>query len=181
MSIKIQLGIVVLIVMIVGLAWWALQPVAAAVPPGFVAVTKVADGDTFEVRQDGRTERVRLIGVDTPETVDPRRPVQCFGKEASHYTKQLLRGQVVRLERDALRPGDDRDKYQRLLRYAFLSDGRMVNQLLIGGGYAHEYTYHGQAYQYQAEFKAAEASAKAAGTGLWSPATCGGDTKQSAA
>ncbi len=142
--------------------------------PGFNWVTHVVDGDTIDVDMNGKTERIRLIGIDTPETVDPRKPVQCFGKEASDETKKMLSGKQIRLESDPTQ--DDRDKYGRLLRYVFLQDGTNYNQWLIDQGYAHEYTYH-IPYKYQAEFKAAERAARDSNLGLWSPKTCGGITK----
>ncbi len=142
--------------------------------PGFNYVTHVVDGDTIDVDIDGKTERIRLIGIDTPETVDPRKPVQCFGKEASNKTKEMLSGKQVRLEADPTQ--DDRDKYGRLLRYVFLEDGTNYNQWLVVQGYAHEYTYD-IPYKYQAEFKAAERQAQNLNRGLWSAKTCNGITK----
>lgn len=141
---------------------------------GFSWVTHVVDGDTIDVDIDGKVERIRLIGIDTPETVDPRKPVQCFGREASNKTKEMLSGKQVRLESDLTQ--DDRDKYGRLLRYVFLEDGTNYDQWLVAQGYAHEYTYQ-IPYKYQAEFKAAEHQARDANLGLWSPNTCNGITK----
>lgn len=141
-------------------------------------VAKVIDGDTVDVQLPDGVARVRLLGVDTPETKDPRKPVQCFGAEASSYSKHLLTSRQVRLEQDA--DGRDTDKYGRLLRYVFLTDGTFVNQTLVADGYAHEYTFQNQAYQHQAEFKQAETAARAAGRGLWSPSTCNGDTTRPA-
>ena len=80
-------------------------------------VTKVRDGDTIEVDYNGKTEAVRLVGIDTPETVDPRKPVQCFGVEASNKLKLLLSDTSVSLEVDETQ--SDRDKYGRLLRFVF--------------------------------------------------------------
>ena len=77
--------------------------------PGFNMVVKVVDGDTIDVQIGEKIERVRMIGVDTPETVDPRKTAQCFGKEASNKTKEMLGGKNVRLESDSTQ--DDRDKY----------------------------------------------------------------------
>lgn len=134
-------------------------------------VTEVVDGDTIDVIGPDGEARVRLIGINTPETVDPRRPVQCFGKEASAYAKELLAGQEVRLEADPSQ--DDRDRYGRLLRFVFLADGRFANLLLVSEGYAYEYTY-GRAYRYQKEFREAQRQAQEAGRGLWSPETCNG-------
>jgi len=137
-----------------------------------VKVVSVVDGDTIKVSIDGVTQTVRLIGIDTPETVDPRKPVQCFGQEASNKAKSILSNQMVRLESD-LSQGD-LDKYQRLLRYVFLEDGTFFNKLMIAEGYAHEYTYV-IPYEYQEEFKNAEKSAREAQLGLWSPSMCNGD------
>jgi micrococcal nuclease len=88
-------------------------------------VLEVIDGDTIKVLLDGKTESVRLIGVDTPETVHPNKPVERFGKEASDFTKQRLNGQTVRLETDPT--GDTRDRYGRLLRHVSLEDGTLFN------------------------------------------------------
>lgn len=133
------------------------------------AVVHVVDGDTFDVEIEGKTERLRMIGIDTPETVDPRKPVQCFGKEASARTKELLLGQRVTLEADHSQ--DERDKYGRMLRYAFLPDGRNFGLVLIQEGYAHEYTYD-KPYKYQQQFKDAERTAREAKKGLWADDAC---------
>jgi micrococcal nuclease len=135
-------------------------------------VVKVVDGDTLDVNIDGEIERLRLIGIDTPETVDPRKSVQCFGKEASNKAKELLSGQLVALEADESQ--GERDKYKRLLRYVFLSDGTNFNQYMISEGFAHEYTYN-EPYKYQTEFKQAEIDARNNNKGLWSPETCSGN------
>lgn len=135
-------------------------------------VVKVVDGDTIDVLIDNKTERLRLIGIDTPETVDRRRKVQCFGKEASNKAKELLNGQSVGLESDETQ--GDKDKYKRLLRYVFLPDGTNFNLYMIAEGYAHEYTYN-LPYKYQSEFKQAEIDARNGNKGLWSPDTCNGN------
>ena len=140
---------------------------------GLVKVVSVTDGDTIKVSIDGTTKTLRLIGIDTPETVDPRKPVQCFGKEASDKAKETLLNKMVRLESDPTQ--GDLDKYQRLLRYIFLEDGTFFNKMMIAEGYAHEYTYD-IPYKYQAEFKTAEKTAREAQLGLWNPATCNGIT-----
>jgi micrococcal nuclease len=138
----------------------------AAVPKGATAVVeRVVDGDTIRVRTaDGRRERVRLIGIDTPETKDPRRPVQCFGKEASAYTARLLPpGTPVRLERDV----ELRDRYDRLLAYVYRArDGTFVNAALARDGYARPLTIPPNVAQAD-EFVAAAAEARDAGRGLW--------------
>jgi micrococcal nuclease len=140
---------------------------------GYYPITEVVDGDTIKIRMGGKEETLRLIGMDTPETVDPRKPVQCFGKEASNEAKKLLSGHRVRLEMDPTQ--GDRDKYGRMLAYAYRDDGLFYNEYMIRQGYAHEYTYD-LPYTYQADFKAAQRAAEAAQLGLWSPATCNGDT-----
>jgi len=112
------------------------HPRAAATPrpAGTAAVVRVVDGDTLDVDLGGSTVRVRLLGIDTPETVDENRPVQCFGHEASSYLTQLLpKGSGVRLERDV----EARDRYGRLLVYLYRQDdGVFVNAALLEGGYA---------------------------------------------
>lgn len=129
-------------------------------PAGYDVVTRVVDGDTIEV--DGTT-KVRYLGMDTPETVDPRKPVQCFGHEASDYNHKLVEGKFVRLVRDV----EDTDKYGRLLRYVYLQDGTFVNLQLVAQGYARTYTWPPNIAHTQ-EFVAAEQAAKAAGLGRWS-------------
>ena len=141
-------------------------PTAAA---GEGVVVRVIDGDTVDVDLDGTRERVRLIGVDTPESVAPERPVQCYGVEASDRTRSLLpEGTVVRLERDEV----GRDQYDRLLAYVYRAeDDLLVNLDLIEGGFADAVTYGDNEALYDT-FVAAEASARADGVGLWG--ACGG-------
>ncbi|MBI2448626.1 thermonuclease family protein [Candidatus Microgenomates bacterium] len=141
-------------------------------------VASVTDGDTIKVEISGKLEAIRLVGIDTPETVDPRKPVQCFGKEASDRAKMILTEQKVRLEKDLTQ--NERDKYGRLLRFVFLEDGTNFNKKMILDGYAHEYTYQSNPYKYQQEFKEAEKQAIEANRGLWSASACGGDTTQEA-
>lgn len=132
-------------------------------------VVRTVDGDTLVVAVEGRQEKVRLIGVDTPESVDPRRPVECFGREAARRTAELTDGKRVRLERDTA--AGDRDSFGRLLRYVYLEDGTLLNELLIRDGYAHEYT-HRRPYEFRQRFKDAERDARQAGRGLWAPNAC---------
>lgn len=126
-------------------------------------VGKVVDGDTIELT-DGQT--VRFIGIDTPETVDPRRPVGCFGKEASNETKNLLLKKEVILQKDV----SSTDKYGRLLRYVFLplEDGQtlFVNDYLVRAGFARVYTYPPDV-KYNEQFREAERDAREAKRGLW--------------
>lgn len=128
-----------------------------------VMVTAVVDGDTIKVTGD-RT--VRFVGIDTPETVDPRRPVGCFGKEASNETKSLLTGKMVILQKDV----SDKDKYNRLLRliYLPLDNGQtlFVNDYLVRMGFAKDYRYLPD-IKYDSEFKQAEDDAKQNSRGLW--------------
>lgn len=138
-------------------------------------VVRVIDGDTVDVSIGGKVQRIRLIGIDTPETVDPRKPVQCFGKEASAKAKELLEGKQIRLESDSSQ--DNSDKYGRLLRYVYLEDGSMYNKAMLSGGYAHEYTYN-VPYKYQSDFRQAQKDAEQAGKGLWATTTCNGDTSK---
>lgn len=140
----------------------------------FYDVREVHDGDTLEILRYGKLEKVRFIGIDTPETIDPRKPVQCFGKEASQKTKELLTGKSISLEFDPV--VGERDKYNRLLAYVW-EQGKLINLSLIEEGYAHEYTYRSQAYKYQNDFKQAELRAREGEVGLWSPKTCSGTTK----
>lgn len=136
-------------------------------------VVKVVDGDTIDVDIDGKTERLRLIGINTPETVDPRKPVECFGKEASAKAKELLSGKNVKLEYDSTQ--DTRDKYGRLLAYVFREDGLFYNDWTIRNGYAYEYTYN-VPYKYQSLFKEAQKFASDNQLGLWSPNSCQTET-----
>ncbi len=135
-------------------------------------VVKVVDGDTIDIELDGEVERLRLIGINTPETVDPRKPVECFGREASDKTKSLLSGKKVALESEQSQ--DERDKYGRLLRYVFLEDDTNFNLLMIREGYAYEYTYD-LPYKYQVEFKQAQKYAEENNIGLWGK-ICEGQT-----
>lgn len=125
-------------------------------------VSKVVDGDTIQL-QSGET--VRFIGIDTPETVDPRRPVGCFGKEASNETKRLLTGREIILQKDIT----NTDKYKRLLRYIYLPiDSQMlfVNDYLVREGFAKVYTYPPDT-KFDLQFKDAEIQAKQSKKGMW--------------
>lgn len=99
-------------------------------------VGKVVDGDTIKVNIRGKTETVRLLGIDTPETVDPRKEVQCFGKAASSKMKSFVSGKYVKLIDDSTQ--GNRDRYGRLLRYVYLPDSKatFVNGEMVKQGYA---------------------------------------------
>lgn len=139
-------------------------------------VVNVVDGDTIDVIVSNKTERIRMIGINTPETVDPRKTVECFGKEASDRTKEILLGNSVYLESDLTQ--QDRDKYSRLLRYVYLSDGTNFNLWLIKNGYAYEYTYN-VPYKYQNDFKNAQKDATNNQQGLWAAGVCSDDKEGS--
>lgn len=127
-------------------------------------VKRVIDGDTIELT-DGK--RVRYIGIDTPETVDPRKPVQCFGREAHDKNAELLSGKEVRLEKDI----SETDKYGRLLRYVYVNDV-MVNDTLVREGFAHASSYPPD-IKYQEQLTQAEAEARQQERGLWSSCESG--------
>jgi len=137
----------------------------AARAAGTATVERVVDGDTIIVHVNGRRERVRFIGMDTPESVKPNTPVQCFAIAASNRTKQLLpAGTAVRLVGDV----EQRDKYKRLLAYVYrVKDNLFVNLSLVRDGYAVPYTFPPNV-AHTNEFVSAAADARQAGRGLWS-------------
>lgn len=137
---------------------WIDPPVA-----GFARVEEVVDGDTVVVRFGETKERVRLIGVDTPETHHPNKAVQCFGEAASEYLKGLLSNTDVRLEADPT--NTNRDRYDRLLRYVYTEDNELVNLKIISEGYGFAYTIF--PFQKIDQFRAAQAQASAQSSGLW--------------
>lgn len=124
-------------------------------------VERVIDGDTF-VLSSG--DKVRLIGVDTPETVHPSKPVEYFGREASDFLKRTLTDQSVFLEYDWQRV----DKYGRLLAYVYLLDGTFVNAEIIRQGYGHAYTKYPFRQDYMDQFRQLEVEARESHRGLWS-------------
>jgi endonuclease YncB( thermonuclease family) len=131
--------------------------------PGLYRIVKFDDGDTIAVDMNGHTETIRFIGVDTPETHDPRKPVQCFGPEAAAYTKLTIGNQHVRLASDPL--SSNRDRYDRLLRYVYLSDGTLLNEQLIKTGHGFAYTYF--PFTKSALFIKDETLAQKAKIGVW--------------
>ncbi len=144
--------------------WWVGGTVARPTP---ATVIRAIDGDTVVVRtSSGRTETVRLLGVDTPETHDPRKPVQCFGPEAAAYTARALTGRAIRLELDV----EARDKYGRLLAYIHLGRER-YNDRLLKLGYARLLVIPPNGAHARTMLRE-EITARAAGLGLW--AACEG-------
>jgi len=131
-------------------------------------VTKVVDGDTFHYEENGQKNTVRMMGIDTPETVDPRKLVQCFGKEASMETKRLLEGKTVVLKKDSLESG--LDKYGRQLLYVYLTDGTFVNEHLVAEGFAHATPQY--KFDQKENFVDLENRARIAGKGLWNSTVC---------
>ena len=126
-------------------------------------VVRVVDGDTIHVQVGGAREKVRYIGVDTPETKDPRKPVQCFGEQASQFNERLVAGERVRLVRDV----EARDRYGRLLAYVHrVRDGLFVNAELARLGYAQPLSIAPNV-RYAERFTALARAAREAGRGLW--------------
>ena len=127
----------------------------------FFFCTRVIDGDTIVVETAGKHEKVRLIGVDTPETVHPSKPVEYFGKEASEFTRKKVEGKRVRLEYD----WQSRDKYRRLLAYVYIEDGTFLNAEIIRQGYGFAYTRF--PFKYLKDFRQYEREARENNRGLW--------------
>ena len=119
---------------------------------------RVIDGDTI-VLSNG--EKVRLIGVDTPETKHSQKPVEYYGKEATAFTKRMVGGKVVKLKYDVQR----RDEYDRLLAYVYLMNGTFLNAEIIKQGYGHAYTRF--PFKYMEQFKQYEKEARENKRGLW--------------
>ena len=142
---------------------WALLALLLFIPVTAIAqsletVQRVIDGDTVVLSSIGT---VRLIGVDTPETVDPRKPIQHFGKEASAFTRTLTLGKQVRVEYDQERT----DRYRRTLAYLYLQDGTFVNREIVRQGYGHaDLSYP---FRFMESFRVAEREAREERRGLW--------------
>lgn len=132
-------------------------------------VTSVVDGDTFNVEIDGTTETVRIIGIDTPETVHPSKPVQCFGKEASNALKGVLDGEEATLEKN---PAEERDRYGRLLRYVEI-EGVDIGASMIEEGFA--YSYRQYPHPRLEEYNTLEKEARGENRGLWG--SCNGSNR----
>lgn len=163
--IRTLLSIVMALVVVYGLPYLqsALARTQPPPPPGYFRVVEAYDGDTIGVSMNGTIEKIRLIGVDTPETHRPNTPVQCYGPVASQLTKGALLGKNVRLEADPA--GDNRDRYNRLLRYVYTEDGQLWNEHLISEGAGFAYILF--PFTKKPEFMQAQFDAAAAKRGLW--------------
>ena len=132
-------------------------------------VTRVVDGDTIEVSLDGAIEDIRLLGIDTPESVKPDSPIECFGREASAAAEAFLANAEVTLVRDV----EDRDRYGRLLRYVYVGE-EMANARLVVNGYATAFTYPPNV-RHADLFVRLEREARDNDRGLWAADTCDGE------
>lgn len=130
----------------------------------YAEVVSVVDGDTIKVRVDGKTETVRLIGIDTPETKKPGTPIQCWGVEATKAATKLLKGATVTLTTDKV--AGNRDRWGRMLRYVSVK-GRDVGQVLLQGGHARSYAYKNQKYSKRSLYEKVEYVSKRENRGLW--------------
>ena len=147
----------------------------ATSPLAYATVIRVVDGDTIQIKfSDNTIEKVRLIGIDTPETVDPRKPVECFGKEASVKMKELVDGKTVKLVRKS---DENRGKYDRLLRYVYVDD-LFINTEMIKQGYAYAYTKYPFDTVLMEKFKEYEKDARENKKGLWADGACETPDKQ---
>lgn len=133
-------------------------------------VVSVTDGDTIKVQSNDDIETVRIVNMNTPESVDPRKPVECLGKEASEKMEELTLGKVVSLELDETQT--DKDRYGRLLRFVFLENGMDVGLEMIDLGYAHSTPYGNTPHKYLVLYTQAELEAKTNQLGLWNPEIC---------
>lgn len=129
------------------------------------SVTAVIDGDTVIVQLGDKEEKLRFVGIDTPETEFSPAGAECYGSEATSRARQLLAGEELLLSGDPTQ--DVRDVHGRLLVYAQMSDGRDFGEVMIAEGYAREYTFANK-YRNQDTYKAAESNARESGAGLWS-------------
>ncbi len=152
----------------------ATSTVVTSVTTTNATVGRVVDGDTIKVRQDGEGDEttIRFLGINTPESVDPRRPVECFGHEASAYTASHLEGKRIRLDPDF--EADNIDKYGRFLRNIVLEDGTDFNAKLVQEGYAYAYLSFPLNRQRKTQLRHLQEEAQAAARGLWNPKTCNG-------
>lgn len=160
----VTVGIILLLLVVQHFGWLETPPQQATNNnPGTYAVARFIDGDTLSVDMNGKRETVRMIGIDTPETHKPNTPVQCYGPAAAAFTKNLIGNQKVRLESDP--KNQNRDRYNRLLRYVYLPDNKLVQKELVANGYGFAYTQF--PFGKMDEFVAAERQAALGKKGLW--------------
>lgn len=145
------------------------QPVASDSAQPTYRVVSVTDGDTFKVMIDGKTEIVRMVGINSPETVDPRKSLECFGTEASNKLKSLLENQEVQLEVDSTQ--SDRDKYNRLLRFVVVNN-EDIGLKMIQEGYAYEALYSSTPHRLREAYVQAQKNAESEQKGLWAEGAC---------
>lgn len=137
--------------------------------PGEIGVVEdIVDGDTIKVRIDGKLETVRLAGIDTPETRDPNKPVECYGPEASAEVKRLLLGANIVLRSDTKQP--NRDRFDRLLRFVYTGSDIDVNGYLVANGFAKVYV--SAESDNQSLYLQLESEARRSELGLWSAKNC---------
>lgn len=127
-------------------------------------IIRFSDGDTLDVDMNGKTETIRFLGIDTPETHHPDKGVQCFGPEASQKTEELLSSGRAKLASDS--KAKNRDKYGRLLRYIYTEDGISVEETLLQQGYA--FVFRGENFDQKQKYLSLESTAQQSKTGLWS-------------
>ncbi len=164
---KIRIALLTIgLLMFAATQFWDFHFPASEIAPSIAtnryAVVEVSDGDTIKINMDGKVEEIRFVGVDTPETRDPRKAVQCYGKAATQFTKSKLEGKQVRLEADTL--GTNRDRYDRLLRYVYVDD-ILVNAEIVKQGYGFANT--GFPFSKMEEFKQYQRKAEMSKQGLW--------------
>jgi len=135
-----------------------------------VQVVSVTDGDTIKVEIDGSVETVRIVNINTPETVDPRKPVECMGVQASEKMSQFVLDRNVRLQEDSTQ--QNKDRYDRLLRFVFLEDGTDVGLEMIKLGFATSAPYGSTPHEYLEMYEAAQQSAEQQKLGLWNKENC---------
>ena len=152
------------LILLINLNFWGLN--LKEIPQN--QVIRVIDGDTFEIYLNNKIEKIRMIGLNTPESVDPNRGIECYGIEASDRLKELLHGKIVNLESDETQ--DYVDKFGRVLKYVYL-DKKNINKQMIEEGFGFEYTFK-KPYKYQIEFREAQKKAKQNSLGLWKNENC---------
>ena len=133
--------------------------------PNLYTVNHFIDGDTISVTMNGKAQTIRFIGVDTPETHKPHTPVQCYGEQAAAFTKAHIQAQGNRVRLQADPVSDNRDVYGRLVRYVYLPDGQLLDELLIQNGEGFAYTYY--PFTKSGNFSRAQTEAQASKKGLW--------------